>query len=119
MKCPLCGDQDLVPNFRAGIEIDVCPQCRGVWLDRGELDKLANAPEIPPAAAPAPAPASTPGAGPGPVGTYAPPAGGGSWDGDHGDDRSWEGRPPKRKKAKKRKGFADRLADALDDVLDL
>lgn len=40
MNCPLCTNQILEPNYRAGIEIDVCPQCRGVWLDRGELDRL-------------------------------------------------------------------------------
>jgi len=31
---------DLIMNERQGIEIDYCPQCRGVWLDRGELDKI-------------------------------------------------------------------------------
>lgn len=39
MKCPLC-DIDLVMTERQGIEIDYCPKCRGVWLDRGELDKI-------------------------------------------------------------------------------
>lgn len=39
MKCPLDGTA-LVIADRSGIEIDYCPQCRGVWLDRGELDKL-------------------------------------------------------------------------------
>jgi uncharacterized protein len=39
MKCPAC-DTNLVLAERQGIEIDYCPQCRGVWLDRGELDKL-------------------------------------------------------------------------------
>ncbi|MFA6963869.1 MAG: zf-TFIIB domain-containing protein [Patescibacteria group bacterium] len=39
MKCPLCNI-DLVMSDRQGIEIDYCPQCRGVWLDRGELDKI-------------------------------------------------------------------------------
>lgn len=39
MKCPLCNI-DLVMSERQGIEIDYCPQCRGVWLDRGELDKI-------------------------------------------------------------------------------
>ena len=39
MKCPLCA-VDLVMSERQGIEIDYCPQCRGVWLDRGELDKI-------------------------------------------------------------------------------
>ena len=40
MKCPTCADSTLVMSDRQGIEIDYCPQCRGVWLDRGELDKL-------------------------------------------------------------------------------
>lgn len=40
MKCPSCQDPVLVMTERAGIEIDYCPKCRGVWLDRGELDKL-------------------------------------------------------------------------------
>lgn len=39
MKCPI-DNIDLVMNERQGIEIDYCPQCRGVWLDRGELDKI-------------------------------------------------------------------------------
>ncbi len=39
MKCPNC-DVSLVLADRQGIEIDYCPQCRGVWLDRGELDKI-------------------------------------------------------------------------------
>lgn len=40
MKCPLCPDTALVMAERQGVEIDYCPQCRGVWLDRGELDKI-------------------------------------------------------------------------------
>lgn len=40
MKCPVCTSADLMISERQGIEIDYCPQCRGVWLDRGELDKL-------------------------------------------------------------------------------
>ncbi|MGN6467953.1 MAG: zf-TFIIB domain-containing protein [Rhizobiaceae bacterium] len=39
MKCPI-DDADLVIAERQGIEIDYCPKCRGVWLDRGELDKI-------------------------------------------------------------------------------
>ena len=39
MKCPVC-DVDLAMAERQGIEIDYCPKCRGVWLDRGELDKI-------------------------------------------------------------------------------
>lgn len=40
MKCPVCKEPDLTMSSRQNIEIDYCPQCRGVWLDRGELDKL-------------------------------------------------------------------------------
>ncbi len=40
MKCPVCPDVNLVMTDRQGVEIDYCPQCRGVWLDRGELDKI-------------------------------------------------------------------------------
>lgn len=39
MKCPN-DNETLVMSERSGIEIDYCPTCRGVWLDRGELDKL-------------------------------------------------------------------------------
>jgi Zn-finger nucleic acid-binding protein len=39
LLCPHCRF-DLVMSERQGIEIDYCPECRGVWLDRGELDKL-------------------------------------------------------------------------------
>lgn len=39
MKCPAC-QENLVMSDRQGIEIDYCPTCRGVWLDRGELDKI-------------------------------------------------------------------------------
>ncbi len=40
MKCPVCAQVDLVMTDRQGVEIDYCPQCRGIWLDRGELDKI-------------------------------------------------------------------------------
>ena len=40
MNCPVCTNVNLVMSERQGIEIDYCPQCRGVWLDRGELDKV-------------------------------------------------------------------------------
>lgn len=40
MKCPVCTSVNLVMSDRQGIEIDYCPECRGVWLDRGELDKI-------------------------------------------------------------------------------
>jgi Zn-finger nucleic acid-binding protein len=53
MKCPT-DNATLVMSERAGIEIDYCPECRGVWLDRGELDKILDRAT---ADAPAPAPA--------------------------------------------------------------
>ena len=39
MKCPIC-EVDLNMTDRQGVEIDYCPKCRGIWLDRGELDKI-------------------------------------------------------------------------------
>ncbi len=56
MYCPMCREVALVMADRNGIEIDYCPQCRGVWLDRGELDKIierAAAPYTPQAGTPA------------------------------------------------------------------
>jgi uncharacterized protein len=41
MKCPI-DDSPLSVSSRDGVEIDFCPQCRGVWLDRGELDKIID-----------------------------------------------------------------------------
>ena len=41
MKCPNCNETLLITN-RQNVEIDYCPQCRGIWLDRGELDKLLD-----------------------------------------------------------------------------
>jgi uncharacterized protein len=70
MKCPV-DSVDLIMSERSGVEIDYCPQCRGVWLDRGELDKIidrvaAGGPAAPaaPLAPPAPVP---------PVGMAPPP----------------------------------------------
>jgi Zn-finger nucleic acid-binding protein len=40
MKCPACQTPDLLIAERQSVEIDYCPTCRGIWLDRGELDKL-------------------------------------------------------------------------------
>lgn len=59
MKCPSCATVDLSMADRLGISIDFCPKCRGVWLDRDELDKiiersLEHAPARERAAAPPP-----------------------------------------------------------------
>jgi Zn-finger nucleic acid-binding protein len=42
VDCPVCKSVNLVMSERQGIEIDYCPNCRGVWLDRGELDKIID-----------------------------------------------------------------------------
>ncbi|MBX9245139.1 zf-TFIIB domain-containing protein [Actinotalea ferrariae] len=60
MKCPIDG-VDLVMSERQGVEIDYCPTCRGIWLDRGELDKIldrAAAEVVPPSAATLASPAA-------------------------------------------------------------
>ncbi len=56
MQCPVCN-VPLAMSDRQGIEIDYCPQCRGVWLDRGELDKIIErSADAAPAAQPRSAP---------------------------------------------------------------
>ena len=61
MPCPVCKVA-LVISDRQGVEIDYCPQCRGVWLDRGELDKIIerSAQDLPAAAPPERQPPATP-----------------------------------------------------------
>lgn len=62
MRCPV-DNETLVMADRGGVEIDYCPKCRGVWLDRGELDKIidrsagAGGPQMIPEPTPRPAPA--------------------------------------------------------------
>jgi uncharacterized protein len=64
MPCPVCK-VPLVMSDRQGVEIDYCPQCRGVWLDRGELDKIIERSAT--TEMPAPTPQATP-----PQGGFAP-----------------------------------------------
>jgi Zn-finger nucleic acid-binding protein len=90
MACPADGTT-LVMSERAGIEIDYCPQCRGVWLDRGELDKIIERSET--AAAPQPA-SPQPG--------YPPQQG---YPRDYGRDHGRQGHP------KRRKSFLEELFD--------
>ncbi len=59
MPCPVCK-VPLVMSDRQGVEIDYCSQCRGVWLDRGELDKIIERSAADLAPAPAPAQAAPP-----------------------------------------------------------
>lgn len=95
MQCP--NDQStLVMSERSGIEIDYCPECRGVWLDRGELDKIidraapgssaAPGPQAVPGAPAAPAYGSVPGYVPG----MAVPRNGYASPGSPGSPGSWD-----------------------------
>lgn len=123
MKCPICA-VDLVMTDRQGVEIDYCPKCRGVWLDRGEIDKIIErsaaleAKAVPPPPQPAPQPAGFAAPPPGyaaPQPAYAPPPQSGwapqqpHWkrDDDDDDHHRKHGQPY----GKKRKGF---LSDLLD-----
>ena len=83
MQCPIDGTE-LVMSDRAGVEIDYCPKCRGVWLDRGELDKIIER-SGPPAAPQRPAP--------------------GGYHGGHSDSYN------KGYKKKKRSSFLDEIFD--------
>lgn len=104
MKCPVDGEL-LVMTERSGVEIDYCPRCRGVWLDRGELDKIVDAAAgamVLPDPTPAPAPA------PQPRVHQEPPR-----EERRSPERKYE--KGKRYKKKKRKGgFADMLEDLFD-----
>ena len=95
MQCP--NDQaTLVMSERSGIEIDYCPECRGVWLDRGELDKIidrtapgssaAPGPQAVPGVPAAPAYGSVPGYAPG----MAVPRNGYASPGSPGSPGSWD-----------------------------
>lgn len=108
MQCPVC-DVTLSISSREGVEIDFCPQCRGVWLDRGELDKVierAGAVLAAAQAAPAVAPSQDPYDRP----RYdrdPPRREPARDDRDRYDDRD-------RGRRKKKKGF-----DFLEDIFDL
>jgi len=95
MSCPVCR-VPLVMSERQGVEIDYCPQCRGVWLDRGELDKIMERSAQDMAAAAAPPPGSA---------TRQPPPGRG-YDDDRGYGRQYGSHPHKR-----RKSFLEELFD--------
>ena len=121
MKCPLCA-VDLVMSDRQGIEIDYCPKCRGIWLDRGEIDKIIERSQAAETARPMPEARAAP-AMPPPVAmpaAYAPPpqagwAPGEAWrapqqgyrkSDDDDDDRHRQGQHGKRKK-----GFLSEILD--------
>ena len=142
MNCPLCIDQTLDITHRAGIEVDICPQCRGIWLDRGELDRLVSTHRP---ASPVP---STPSGRPQPAATRA--AADARLDDDDYDDDDYDdddddddddrsrseadrrarsvsrdrGRRDDRssgkgRRKKRKRSLADKLGDVLEEVLDL
>lgn len=92
MPCPVCA-VPLVMSDRQGVEIDYCPQCRGVWLDRGELDKIIERSRGP-EPAPPPAPRQQ---------NYAQPPAGEPWGREH--QGYGKGYP------KRRKSFLEELFD--------
>ena len=96
MACPVDG-ATLVMSERQGIEIDYCPQCRGVWLDRGELDKIIERGSV---AAPAPPPAPAPPSAPQPP-QYQ----------DRGYQELGYGHAPHGHHHKRRKSFLEELFD--------
>jgi Zn-finger nucleic acid-binding protein len=104
MNCPSCQTTELAITERQGIEIDYCPRCRGVWLDRGELDKLIERT----AGWQAPAPRAAPGAGESrgfgerDRERYEPPPRRSYDDDDEDDDR---------RRGRRRRGFLDDLFD--------
>ncbi|WP_082550068.1 zf-TFIIB domain-containing protein [Mesorhizobium sp. Root157] len=93
LVCPSCRVA-LVMSERQGIEIDYCPQCRGVWLDRGELDKIIE--RASKDAAPQPQPQPQP---------YAPPQP------RHGHDDDDYVRSQGHRYPKRRKSFLEELFD--------
>ncbi len=96
MKCPI-DNTDLVMSERHGIEIDYCPQCRGVWLDRGELDKILEraAGQAPPS--------------PQPVYEQRPPEP--RYDDRRQEDRRYDPRYGERPQKKRRESLLDDLFD--------
>ena len=115
MQCPV--DQTVLQmTDRQGVEIDYCPQCRGVWLDRGELDKIIAKSETQAAPAPSPGPdprTQTAGYPQQPPTAY-PPAGYQQYPGypsspDSPDDR--RGYDPRYGHQRRRKGFLGDLFD--------
>lgn len=97
--CPRCGST-LTMSERQGIEIDYCPQCRGVWLDRGELDKIIERVDAV-RSSPLPLPAAPP-----PPRPFGSPAGGWTQPAATPQQQPW--RPGDRDRDDDRYGYAQR-----------
>lgn len=110
MRCPV-DNEILVMSDRNGVEIDYCPKCRGVWLDRGELDKIIErAGAVAPVAAREPQRPAAP--YPGPI-QAAPPSPPPHYRRDDDDDsyRHGPGHSGHDYRKKKRKDFLSDLFD--------
>ena len=110
MQCPLCLDTPLEPKYVGATEVDICPRCRGIWLDRGELDRLLGD-----------APPRDGGRVPSDRGERGEPRyDERQYDDRHDDDRRYDDRryDDRDRRPKGRKSKAKRLADLFEDVLD-
>ena len=97
MHCPLCLDTVLDITFHAGIELDICPRCRGVWLDRGELERIgSDSDSLRPRREHSDR-------------STAP-------DDRDRDERHRDGRPSKKKRKKR---LSERLGDVFEEIIDL
>jgi uncharacterized protein len=108
MKCPV-DSIDLIMSERSGVEIDYCPQCRGVWLDRGELDKIIDrAADMGGAAAPV---APPPGHLPPPLYNVAPARDDRRYDERRDRPRYDQPRYDDRRRPKKKEGWLGEIFD--------
>ncbi|NNE96734.1 MAG: zf-TFIIB domain-containing protein [Acidimicrobiales bacterium] len=100
MQCPLCLNESLEAHIRGEIEIDVCPRCRGIWLDRGEIDKLAGGSQK--------------------IRRPRPDRqrGRSRDDDDRDDDERRYRERPSRDRKRRKKNFTKRLADVLEELID-
>ena len=105
MQCPVDAET-LVITERQGIEIDYCPRCRGVWLDRGELDKLIERSAVAMGGGIAEPSRGRVESGRGPEPRYE-----GTTRPRHDDDDDRHARPGEHGKPKKRRSFLDDLFD--------
>jgi len=111
MLCPVCK-VGLHMSDRQGIEIDYCPQCRGIWLDRGELDKIIERSGVAEAPA-APAAPQAPQAPPPPQGSPWQQGGGYPPQQGYGQQPGYghQGHDPRYYKHKRKKSFLEELFD--------
>ena len=125
MNCPLCVDSVLDVTFHRGIELDICPTCRGVWLDRGELDRIASGfdSEASRSTERSVAPArDRPGSGTDGRESRRSDDARDDRDDDRYDDRSddrYDDRSDDYRRSKRKKSLGSRLGDIFEEIIDL